>query len=100
MSMFGEFLRRTDIGYAHYCPACAEMHHIAVDKPQRNGAIWQFNGDAIFPTFNPSINISVNNGAERCHYYIVAGNIKYQSDCTHVLAGRIIPLPYIAGYVT
>lgn len=98
MSAFGLFLRRTTDGYAHHCPACDEMHHIAVDKPLPNGAQWSFNGDRIAPTFHPSVNISTPEdkdegiAATRCHYFVLMGSIQYCSDCTHACAGKTVPM--------
>ena len=62
MGQAGKFLRRvgaadghTAGGYAHWCPACEEMHAFAVDKPFSNGAKWTFDGNLDAPTFSPSM---------------------------------------------
>ena len=104
MGQAGEYLRRIEGGYAHWCPACEEIHAIAVDRPQRNGARWTFDGNLERPTFNPSVNISWGwpDKAEtlaRCHYVLHAGEIQFCADCTHQLAGQTVPLPALPpGY--
>lgn len=88
---------------AHWCPACQELHPLAVEAAQPNGAIWNWNGDAYYPTFNPSMNIHYGPDGEgedevkqyRCHYYLEKGEIRYLSDCTHHLRGQTVALPEI-----
>lgn len=99
----------TDQGYrgpthAHWCPACSQLHHYAVDQPFSNGAQWKFNGS---DTFSPSMNIRIGPGSEKfsttvgyvdilvCHYTITSGQIQYHADCTHACRGTIVPLPDI-----
>lgn len=83
--------------HAHWCPACKEMHDIAVEQPFRNRASWSFNGDGDKPTFSPSINIAVgpfpDGRVERCHYFVREGRIEYCGDCTHEMAGKSVDLP-------
>lgn len=66
MGQVGRFLRRIGAGegyfgrgFAHWCPACEEMHAFAVEEPFRNGAKWTFDGNLEKPTFSPSMNIAV-----------------------------------------
>jgi len=97
MSKLSAVLRKTAGGYAHWCPGCEEMHHIAVERPLPNRAQWTFDGNAEKPTFHPSVNIAtaadVDLPFERCHYFLVAGELRYLGDSTHALAGRTVPLP-------
>lgn len=81
--------------HEHWCPGCRMMHQIAVDQPFRNGARWNFDGNAEAPTFSPSINCSPNSPAHQCHYFIRAGRIEFCSDCHHALAGQTVDLPDI-----
>lgn len=74
----------------HWCPGCKSLHPINVEKPNSWNAQWLWDGNVEQPTFNPSINI-----VGRCHYFIHGGQIKYQGDCTHSLAGQTVPLPPI-----
>ena len=99
-----------------HCPGCNEAHVIAVDRarPQRNGAVWGFNGDYERPTFTPSVlmrrtdyepavtaeNIDEwrrapwpQSPVERvCHSFVTDGQIQFLGDCTHALAGQTVPL--------
>lgn len=69
---------------------------------------WGYDGYARLPTFWPSVKIEYNGdgagqvreGGERapaaiCHYYLLVGDLRYQPDCTHHLAGRTMALPDI-----
>lgn len=110
MGQVGKFLRRTGAkdghtagGYAHWCPACNEMHGFAVDEPFRNGARWTFNGNIEKPTFSPSMNISdgpyPSGRFDRCHYFLRDGMLQFLPDCTHALAGQTLLLPELPeGY--
>ena len=97
------------VTYAHYCAACDELHHFAVDKPFSNGARWIFNGNAASPTFQPSMNIRIGpfpagsgprdrTTGERtgtlsvCHYFLRDGRIQYLGDCTHDMSGMTTEL--------
>jgi hypothetical protein len=102
MGQASAFLRRSTNGFAHWCPGCEEMHHIAVDAPNHCGARWTFDGNLTAPTFSPSVNISspehtfpdgVKIDAERCHYFLKGGSLQFLGDCTHPLAGKTVPLP-------
>lgn len=91
-------------GWVHYCPAC-ERHHRIHERDD-------FNGDYAKPSFVQSNKIGGVWGIyDRddwtgkwrmddhdkplpycCHYIITLGAIAYQNDCTHTLAGRILPM--------
>jgi hypothetical protein len=74
--------------FLHWCPGCEQLHLINIEKPNRLGAIWSFDGNLDLPTFNPSIN-----HIGYCHYFIRSGNIEFCSDSKHQYAGQTIPLP-------
>ena len=98
MGQISAFLRKVDVGYAHYCPACKQTHVYYVDKPTRRGARWGFDGNIDKPTFTPSMNIGWGDEKRpatmgRCHYFITDGQIRYCGDCTHDLKGQTVPLP-------
>lgn len=110
MGQAGKYLRRvgsadghTAGGFAHWCPACKEMHAFAVDAPFRNGARWSFDGNLDAPTFAPSMNIRIgpyldNDEGKQgqfdvCHYFLRAGKIQFLDDCTHSMRGQTVPLP-------
>lgn len=92
--------------YAHWCPACEELHDFAVEQPFSNGARWFWceNENAEAPTFSPSMNITVGpmpadserpGAIDVCHYFLSKGELCYLGDCTHRLAGQTVPLPDI-----
>lgn len=106
MSQVSAVLRKTETGYAHWCPGCQGMHYINVGIPRRPN--WDFDGNVESPTFNPSVRITYNghdadqvdddgtrNPSACCHYFIKNGKIQFLSDCTHALQGQTIPLPKI-----
>lgn len=78
--------------HEHWCPGCEAVHQIAVEQPFRNGARWSWDGDAVAPTFSPSINVGAGTKLQ-CHYFIRAGRIEFCGDSHHVLAGQTVPLP-------
>jgi hypothetical protein len=105
-------LRRTTVGYAHWCPGCEEMHHIWTPG-------WSFDGNLEKPTFNPSVKITrkkivIKDGRwtgewvrdaegnavdDCCHYFLHAGVLKFCGDSKHALAGKEVPLPDIPEQV-
>ena len=96
-------------GYGQWRPACRSGHEINVDRPNRSGAQWTFDGDAAYPTFHPSVNLRWGSYADPnfkpsspdhdpsgvCHYTITRGKITYAGDCTHSLRGQAVDLPDI-----
>lgn len=83
-------------GIAFWCPGCASVHAIKV-----SASGWTFDGNAVAPTFSPSILVTYD-GADadqpealpsRCHSFVKAGQIEFLSDCTHALASKTVPLP-------
>ncbi len=76
--------------YAHWCEGCGGTHWINTTERNSLNAIWKFNKDVNVPTFHPSIKITAHEYC--CHYFIKAGVIQYQSDCTHKLAGQDLQL--------
>ena len=76
-------LRTFSGGYAAYCIACKEYH--IFDRR------WEFNGDFDIPSFTPSMLVSDGwNGI--CHSFVVNGEWRYLSDCSHPLAGCVAEL--------
>lgn len=94
-------------GFTFMCPGCEDRHSIRVregeDGPRPS---WTFNGDLERPTFTPSILVTYN-GPDAgqvdedgfrappavCHSYVTDGSIRFLDDCTHPLAGQVVPLP-------
>lgn len=90
-------------GLGHYCPGCEGMHVITVEGKNSSGACWTWDGNAVAPTFAPSVHVRVNPPGDPnyqanacssvCHYFLRAGSIEFLSDCTHKLKGQTVPLP-------
>ncbi len=85
-------LRRTEAGYAHWCPGCNRMHVLP--------SSWTFDGNLDAPTYSPSFkHTCVINPAGRapfvgtCHYILTAGVLNYCGDCDHSMIGRSVALP-------
>lgn len=85
-------LRKTESGYAAFCPGCKEYHIF--------DSRWSFNGDFDAPSFNPSF-LAWTNGdsdpewnipASRCHSFVVNGEWRFLEDCTHGLKGSVQPM--------
>ncbi len=92
-----------------WCPGCQREHSVPIRGPYA----WSFNGDREAPTLAPSILVTgtqritddeyaaIMRGEKivrrpfRCHSFLRGGEILYQSDCTHALAGQRVPLPDI-----
>lgn len=101
MAVISKFLRKTDRGYAHWCPGCKELHQIYTS--------WKYNNNPDCPTFSQSIKITgvqvvkvdgrwtgewvldANEKAkpECCHYTLINGVLNYLPDCTHELRGFV-----------
>ena len=63
---------------------------------------WNWNGDAVNPTFSPSILTRLPWGQERQeirnHVFVRNGMIQYLGDCTHEYAGKTIELPRLCDW--
>ncbi|MEN6535517.1 MAG: DUF6527 family protein [Bryobacteraceae bacterium] len=98
MTLVSPVLERADSGweetngksFLHWCPGCECLHLINIEKPNKQGAQWTFDGNVEAPTFSPSINYP---GV--CHYFIHSGQIQFLSDCRHKLAGQTVPMSTI-----
>lgn len=80
-----------------WCPGCREHHQIIVMGWKGSQRVWAWNGSLEKPTFSPSILVRKDWGPDtelhrRCHSYIRYGQWQFLSDCTHDLAGKMIPM--------
>lgn len=96
MSAVSRVLRKTEHGYAHWCPGCRIAHHFNVGGA--SGPQWTFDGNVELPTFAPSMRSFQPAMAGRpevtlCHYFLRAGVIEYLGDCAHALKGKSVTLP-------
>lgn len=74
--------------YAFWCPGCDTAHGVRVKGA---AGVWGWNRSVDAPTFSPSV--LAHGGDTRCHSYVVEGDIRFLSDCSHALAGQTVPLP-------
>lgn len=71
-------------------------HTISIDGSSQSGPKWSFNGNNELPTFSPSIKVDWGTTPPKmCHYFIQDGEIRFCSDSTHSLAGKVVLLPDI-----
>jgi hypothetical protein len=89
----GPHLRLVALGtIAHWCPACDiahQVHLFASTSPDHRKAQWDHHTDK--PTFTPDLRW-VQDGSN-CHYRITGGRVEFLPDCSHIFAGRTVPLP-------
>ena len=74
----------------HWCPACSTTHSVHVNQSNCMNCRWDWDGDVFRPTITPVLIPS-----DSCKYSIVKGNIIFENDCKHILAGQTVPLPDI-----
>lgn len=89
-----------------WCPGCKSAHQIA--HGDGAGPRWGWNGNAVRPTFTPSVLVRWGRHADPawtpdpddgpdvsgiCHSFVVDGRMQFLSDCTHALAGQTVPIP-------
>jgi hypothetical protein len=109
LNQISQFLRRTQTGMAHWCPACEEIH-IFHTKRTENGSCWRWNGNIIHPTFMPSMVITCLDPIEgkprdrwplvsRCHYWLKNGKLEFLTDCTHRFKGITVSLPPLPAWL-
>lgn len=100
MARLSTVLRSTEgVGLLFWCPGCDMAHQVRVGNGP--GPRWTWNGSADRPTFQPSILVRYD-GADAgvdgaptavCHSFVTDGRIQFLDDCTHALAGQVVPLP-------
>lgn len=78
--------------WGFHCPGCKCDHSFRVtgddSRPQ-----WTWNNSLEVPTFSPSLLVNKDDSMSRCHLFVTDGQIKYQDDCHHALAGQTVDLP-------
>lgn len=94
------------------CPGCNKAHQI---RYAGSGSVWGWNGDAVKPTFTPSVLVTGYNMSDegyamldrgekppggkypgqemRCHSFVADGRIQFLGDCTHALGNQTVDLP-------
>lgn len=81
--------------YRFWCKGCQKPHAIIVKwgpvmVTKRTSTLppleWEFNGKMDKPSFHPAIRFP------GCHVYVSNGLLKYEKDCDHYLAEKIVPI--------
>lgn len=98
--------RKTDHGFAFFCPGCEDVHHVTTDPFG-----WTWNGDCEKPTIQPSVKVTYRHPKgytnenpapvgydgpyveDVCHSFVTDGRIRFLTDSTHALAGQTVNLP-------
>lgn len=91
---------KTPAGYHWWCPACKMHHSFSVRLWRENGnPVWEFDGNEETPTVKPSIRATIQDQPRKdCHVFLTAGQIQYQSDCYHSLAGQTVPMVQVKDW--
>lgn len=81
------------VRHRFHCPGCEISHffHTPIAGSSHSGDLWEWDGKL---TFSPSLLMTHRDrdGSHRCHLFLIEGQIHFLSDCTHHLAGAIVPL--------
>jgi hypothetical protein len=78
--------------WAFQCPGCGYLHSFRVSEEQGRPQ-WTWNGSLDQPTFAPSLLVNRHYPQGRCHLFLENGQIKFQNDCHHSLAGKTVECP-------
>lgn len=86
-------LIETKKAYYFKCPACG-WHYF----PKSGPVVWKFNDSLTCPSFMPSMRIKRGNPTSGdqacCHFFVTAGQIQFQADCTHGYKAKTLPLEH------
>lgn len=82
-----------------FAPLKKRIIPVQVKGTREGTPCWTWNGSLDAPTLKPSIlttfdGIDADGCAKRvlCHSFVNDGMVQFLSDCTHALAGQIVPL--------
>lgn len=85
-------LLRVPGGFKHYCAGCRGLHYFPVDRHYTEGNNWNLdNRDWDAPSFTPAMMWQTADD-KFCHYELKFGFQHFKPDCTHLLAGKDVPL--------
>jgi hypothetical protein len=89
---------------AFVCPGCAEgggggsgLHILPVNSTEKSPS-WDWDGNLESPTLSPSILTRTAPYSETgeplgvCHSFLTNGVFTFLGDCTHSLAGQLVPM--------
>jgi Family of unknown function (DUF6527) len=83
-----------------FSPLKERIISVQASGKREGTANWSWNKDVNFPTLKPSILTHWQAGDGNgnlapdilCHSFVADGMVQFLSDCTHELAGNIVPL--------
>lgn len=83
----------TDRKYLLYwCPGCKSRHTVVIEGP--DALTW--NGSYDSPTIDENlVRFGPRGSRYRCHTLMTDGLLEFQADCSHALADRTVPLPFL-----
>lgn len=94
-----------------WCPGCeyedegrkvGGLHMLPISGDASKHPVWGWNKDLKKVTLSPSIltHHSRGEGAEfRCHSFLVDGQWKFLSECSHKLANQTVPMVQLPDWV-
>ena len=86
-----------------WCPGCQSLHAPRFRCPEHGGPtegpMWEGEPRSNPFTMSPSLLIHESNVSPRCHSFVRDGEWEFLNDCTHLLAGQIVPLEPLPNWL-
>lgn len=94
-----------------WCPGCqylddeegvhGGLHMLPVTGDKEKRPTWDWNGDLVFVTLNPSILTRMKRDEKEfvCHSFLKYGQWQFLGDCTHSLANQTVPMVPLPDWV-
>lgn len=93
-----------------WCPGCeytsengqkvGGLHLLPIGGNTKKRPTWEWNGDLVRVTLNPSILTKINRQKPFvCHSFLRDGRWQFLGDCTHSLANKVIPMSPLPDWV-
>lgn len=74
-----------------WCPGCLREHGVPIAGMDGH-AVWEWNGNAEFPSLTPSVKVLPTLVHPLCHSIMTAGQLHFCADTSHKLAGRTVDM--------
>ncbi len=75
---------------SYKCPGCEGFHSLPFNNDKAK-TTWWWDGNVDKPTMGPSIlkrSYLGENVSGICHHYVIEGELRFEADSTHKLAGK------------
>lgn len=93
-----------------WCPGCeyeldgrkvTGLHMLPVSGNREKRPTWQWNGDLVRVTLDPSILTSTTRFDQpfTCHSFLRDGQWQFLGDCSHALVNQTVPMVELPGWV-